>query len=357
MMKILRTPDDCFADLADFPFEPHYTTIKTADGSDLRIHHLDEGPKDGPIVLCMHGQPAWCYLYRKMIPLLTAAGLRVIAPDLPGFGKSDKPAAREDYTFQAQVDWMNAWLNANDWQGLTFFGQDWGGLIGLRLVADQPDLFDGVVISNTGLPLPAPMPEEKLEEVLRYKASPDTPSLIQMSKSLGKMSGDNKALKFAVWQKFCWGTEDLPIGTLMYMATSHASQLSNAIQLLLYKFGLGKIAASPLSKAYEAPYPQPAYKMGPRAMPSCVPTLPNDPSMDAQRHAWEVLSRFEKPFLCAFSDGDPITRGGDADFISKVPGAKGQAHKTIPGGGHFIQEDVAEALSTTIIEFVRQSLK
>ena len=150
-MKILRTPDSRFANLPDYPFEPNYTTIKTSDGSDLRIHHLDEGPADGPLVLCMHGQPVWSYLYRKVIPYLTAAGMRVIAPDLVGYGKSDKPAALEDYTYENQVVWLGAWLEANDFSGVTFFGQDWGGLVGLRLVVNHADRFDRVVISNTGL--------------------------------------------------------------------------------------------------------------------------------------------------------------------------------------------------------------
>ena len=134
-MKILRTPDSCFEDLTDYPFKPHYTTIKTHDGQDLRIHHIDEGPRDGAVVLCIHGQPVWSYLYRKMIPYLTAAGLRVICPDLVGYGKSDKPAAREDYTYERQVEWMGAWLEQNNFSGITFFGQDWGGLIGLRLLS------------------------------------------------------------------------------------------------------------------------------------------------------------------------------------------------------------------------------
>ena len=151
-MQILRTPDGCFDGLKDYPFEPHYTEIKTNQGVNLRIHHIDEGPADGPLVLCLHGQPVWSYLYRKMIPILNAAGLRVIAPDLVGYGKSDKPAAREDYSYERQVEWMGQWLQQNDFKGLTFFGQDWGGLIGLRMVAAHPDRFDRVVISNTGLP-------------------------------------------------------------------------------------------------------------------------------------------------------------------------------------------------------------
>ena len=151
-MQILRTPEDQFAGVKDYPFAPHYTVVKTHDGSDLRIHHIDEGPVDGPVILCMHGQPVWSYLYARMIPHLVKAGIRVIAPDLPGYGKSDKPAAREDFSYQRQVDWMNQWLIQNDFSNLTFFGQDWGGLIGLRMVADNNDRFDRVAIGNTGLP-------------------------------------------------------------------------------------------------------------------------------------------------------------------------------------------------------------
>jgi len=351
-MKILRTPDERFANLAAFPFPPHYTTLRIEDGSWLRIHHLDEGPRDGPTVLCMHGQPAWSYLYRKMIPRLTAAGLRVIAPDLPGFGRSDKPAAREDYTYQSQVDWMNAWLTANDFSRLTFFGQDWGGAIGLRMVADQPDRFDRVVISNTGLPLPEDSPEGAAE-VAAFLATPQTPSLIEMGRALRDMSGDNRALKFAYWQKFCWGTEDLPVGLMMQLGTAGASRLAGLASVLMHRLGLGELGKSAIARAYDAPYPDPRFKMGPRAMPMRVPTLPTDPAFEAQRKAWDVFSTWDKPFLCAFSDGDPITRGGDAPFLEKVPGARGQPHRTIPGGGHFVQEDAPEALSQTIIDFVR----
>ena len=354
-MKILRTPDARFADLSDYPFEPHYTVIKTSDGSDLRIHHLDEGPADGPVVLCMHGQPAWSYLYRKMIPILTRAGLRVIAPDLPGFGKSDKPAAREDYSYQSQVDWMNAWLRANDFSALTFFGQDWGGLIGLRFVAEQSERFDRVVISNTGLPLPAEIPDEFIAEVKAFKADPHVPGLIKMARAIGEISGENRALKFAYWQKYCWGTPDLPVDVLMYMGTTKSSRLSSALNLGLNKLGMGKIKKSPVAQAYGAPFPDPSYKMGPRAMPSQVPTLPDDSSIAAQQRAWEFLRSFDKPFLCAFSDSDPITRGGDAPFRDSVPGARGQPHRTISGAGHFVQEDAPEELSQTIIDFVRDT--
>lgn len=353
-MKILRTPDERFSGLDGFPFAPHFTTIPTADGSELRIHHVDEGPRDGPIVLCLHGEPAWSYLYRKMIPLLTAAGLRVIAPDLPGFGKSDKPADREDYTYQSQVDWMNAWLIANDFKRITFFGQDWGGMIGLRMVADQPDRFDCVVISNTGLLRPPTnVPEEELRAIEALKASPRTPTLIEMGRALRGMSGESKLLKFATWQKFTWETEDLPIGLMMYLGTSHEPRLQTAINLGLRKLGMGKIATSSLVKAYEAPYPDKTYKMGARAMPTRVPLLPGDPSTEAQLKAWSVFEKFEKPFLCAFSDDDPITATQEAEFRQRVPGAKGQPHRTISGGGHFVQENAPQALSKTIIEFIR----
>ena len=197
-MLILRTPDERFEGLADYPFAPHYTTIQTHDGSDLRIHHLDEGPAEGPVVLCMHGQPVWSYLYRHVIPHLTAAGMRVIAPDLVGYGKSDKPAAREDYSYQRQVEWMGAWLEANDLSGITFFGQDWGGLIGLRLVVNYPDRFDRVVISNTGLPYNPDVPREVVTAVEAFRADAPTPSMLEMQKAIGGMrQGAHPASKFA----------------------------------------------------------------------------------------------------------------------------------------------------------------
>lgn len=353
-MKILRTPDECFAGLEDFPFLPRYTTIGAGNGSELRIHHVDEGPREGPVVLCMHGEPAWSYIYRKMIPLLTAAGLRVIAPDLPGFGKSDKPADREDYTYQSQVDWMNAWLLANDLKGVTFFGQDWGGAIGLRMVADNPDRFDRVVVSNTGLFYPPEdAPEEEIRAAEALRASPRTPTLIEMGRALQGMSGESKLVKFATWQKFAWETEDFPVGLLMYFGTSHESRFSNALNMGLRRLGVGKIATSPLVKAYEAPYPDARYKMGVRAMPRQVPLLPGDPSTAAQHAAWAVFEKFEKPFLCAFTDDDPITASQEAEFRRRVPGAKGQPHTTIPRGGHFVQENAPEALSKAIIDFIR----
>ena len=352
-MKVLRTPDRCFEGLADYPFEPNYTTILAADGTELRIHHLDEGPRDGPIVLCMHGQPAWSYLYRKMIPLLVDKGMRVIAPDLVGYGKSDKPGARENYSYQNQVDWMTAWLNENDFTGVTFFGQDWGGLIGLRMIVEAPDRFDRVVISNTGLPYNPDMPEEEARRVRKFRDTGPTPTLFQMGAALQRVDLDGPKA-FAYWQKWCWGTEDMPIGFIMSTGQGELSQASIAFRYMLSRLGLTKLRPStPLGKAYEAPFPGPEYKMGPRAMPMQVPLLPDDPSAEAQRKAWEFYSKFEKPFLCAFTDDDPVTRGSDAPFIDLVPGTKGLPHETIRGGGHFVQEQQPHKLVDLITTLIR----
>ena len=333
---------------------PNYTTISTHDGSDLRIHHLDQGAEEGPLVLCMHGQPVWSYLYRKMIPPLVEEGMRVIAPDLPGYGKSDKPAAREDYSYQRQVDWMGAWLVKNDFSGITFFGQDWGGLIGLRLVANHPDRFDRVVIANTGLPYNPDVPEEVVKQVEEFRANAKTPSLRQMQQALGQMAG-NPATKFAYWQKFCWETEDMPIGFMMSMMMERQSNLSRGVKFLLHHLGIRSPLPSDLAKAYDAPFPDASFKMGPRAMPSHVPTLPTSPSLEAQRRAWEFFETFDKPFLCAFADNDPVTAGLDAPFKERVPGAKGLPHTTIRRGGHFVQENAPDRVSKAIVELIRST--
>lgn len=353
-MKILRTPDERFANIAHYPFDPHYTTIKTDDGDDLRIHHIDEGPADGPLVLCMHGQPVWSYLYRKMIPHLTAAGMRVIAPDLVGYGKSDKPAALEDYTYERQVAWLGAWLQANDLTGITLFGQDWGGLIGLRLVVDHDARFDRVVISNTGLPYNPDTPEAVVREVEEFRANAPTPSLVQMQKAISGMAGGDPARKFAYWQKFCWESVDMPIGFMMSMMMEPRSNMSRAFNFLLHTLGVHR-SLGPLGDAYEAPFPDPSYKMGPRAMPSQVPTLPTSPSLAQQGKAWEFFDQFEKPFLCAFADNDPVTAGAQTEFLERVPGSKGLPHTTIKNGGHFVQELAPDQVSRVIVDLIRST--
>ena len=338
-MKVLRTPDDRFENLPDFPYEPRYTEVPDGEGGSLRIHHVDAGPKDGPIVLCMHGQPTWSYLYRHMIPVLTAGGLRVLAPDLVGFGRSDKPSAREDFSYNRQVEWMTAWLTQNDVRGATLVGQDWGGLIGLRMVAENPDRFDSVVAANTGLPLPLELAEDRVAAVKEFlsPATP-TPSMEEMMGAITSLDPDSREKKFAYWQKWTWETEDLPIA--MVVAASVV--------------GGGGDPLSPAEiAAYDAPFPDPSFKMAARAMPTQVPTLPGDPSVPAQMAAWKSFSEWEKPFLCAFTDNDPVTAGADSAFIDRIPGARGQSHQTIEGGGHFLQEARGTALADIVVHFVR----
>ena len=295
---MLRTPDDRFASLPDFPFEPHYVEID--DGP--RVHHLDEGPADAAPVLLIHGEPTWSFLYRKMIPVLVADGHRCVAPDLVGFGRSDKPSEQDDYTYQRLVDWMSEVVfGALDLHDITVFGQDWGGLVGLRLVAARPERFARVVVANTGLPTGDRAPNEA----------------------------------FLSWQRFAREAEEFPIGPIVAGGCAD---------------GLSEEAIA----AYDAPFPDDSYKAGARVLPSLVPTSPDDPAREANLAAWQALERFDKPFLCAFSDGDPITKGGERPFISRVPGAGGQPHTTIAGAGHFLQEDKGEELAGVIADFIKR---
>jgi haloalkane dehalogenase len=301
-MQILRTPDERFSNLPDYPFAPHYLDVPDGGGGGLRIHYVDEGPKGGEPVLLTHGEPSWSYLYRKMIPIFVQAGYRVVAPELVGFGRSDKPADRKDYTYQRHVDWMQSWLDRMDLTRITFFGQDWGGLIGLRLVTNNPDRFARVVVANTGLP-----------------------------------TGDHPVSDaFLKWRKFSMETPGFPVGIIV----------NGACKTPLPAEVIG---------AYDAPFPDESYKEGARIFPSLVPITPDDPAAPFNRKAWEVLQKFEKPFLTAFSDGDPITRGGDKVFQNLVPGAKGQPHTTIQGGGHFLQEDRGEELARVIVKFMART--
>lgn len=296
-MEILRTPDERFADLPGFPFPPRYLEVPGGDGSALRVHYLDEG--DGPVVLLIHGEPSWAYLYRKMIPVLVNAGLRCVVPDLVGFGRSDKPAQRSDYTYERHVEWMSSVVEQLDLNDATFFGQDWGGLVGLRVVAAMPDRFARVVVGNTGLP-----------------------------------TGDQKMTEaFLNWQKFSQETPVFPVGQLI-------------------KGGCRSEIADEIVAAYDAPFPDDTYKEGARQFPVLVPTKPDDPASEANRQAWRVFESWTKPFLTAFSDKDAITRGGERVFQQRVPGAKDRDHVTIEGAGHFLQEDAGEQLAEVIAKFV-----
>lgn len=336
-MKVLRTPDERFENLPGYPFAPHYTNVPDGEGGTLRIHHVDEGPRDGQIVLCMHGQPSWSYLYRHMIPVLTEAGLRVLAPDLVGYGRSDKPAAREDYSYERQVEWLTAWLIQNDVQDATLMGQDWGGLIGLRLVTENPDRFARIVVANTGMPTPGPVPQERIDEVREFRDNHPPLTMQQVMAALGKPDPKKPELTFAHWQKFNWESDDMPIG-MMIMGTVDGRTLSAE-----------EVAA------YDAPFPDPSFKMGTRAMPSQVPTFPDNPSVEPNKRAWEVLAKWEKPLLCAFSDNDPVSAGGDARFRKEVPGAQGQPHVKIKGGGHFLQEGRGVELAGIIASFIKST--
>jgi haloalkane dehalogenase len=299
-MDCLRTPDEAFAGLPDFSFAPNYAEVPAGEAR-LRVHFLDEGARDAPVVVLMHGEPSWCFLYRKMLPVLVSAGLRAVAPDLVGFGRSDKPAARDDYTYARHVEWMRAVLfDALDLRDVTLVGQDWGGLIGLRLVGEHPERFARVVAANTFLP------------------TGDTPP------------GD----AFLTWQRFSQTVEEFPVGFIVDSGCT--SDLPDAVRA-----------------AYDAPFPGEEYKAGARQFPMLVPTTPDDPAADANRAAWEVLRRFGRPFLTAFSDADPITQGGDRVFQREVPGCAGQAHTTIAGGGHFLQEDRGEELARVVAAFVK----
>jgi len=298
-MEILRTPDSRFEHLPGFNFSPNYLEIPDGEGGSLRVHYVNEGEPSDETVLFLHGEPSWCYLYRKMIPVVVNAGYRAVAPDLIGFGRSDKPVQQGDHTYQRHVDWMLVVLDRLNLSDVTLVCQDWGGLIGLRLVAARPECFARVVVANTGLP-----------------------------------TGDHPMSKaFLSWREYSRTTPDFHIGGIIQGAC--VNPLSDDV-----------IAA------YDAPFPDDAHKAGARILPSLVPIAPDDPAAEANRQAWQVLSRFEKPFLTAFSDSDPVTRGGDKVFQNSVPGAKGRPHTTIEGGGHFLQEDRGEDFARVVVAFM-----
>jgi haloalkane dehalogenase len=332
-MEFKRTPDECFDNLPDFPFEAHYQQIPDGEGGELRMHYLDEGPADGEVVLLMHGQPSWCYLYRKMIPLFVAAGHRVIAPDLIGFGKSDKPTERENYTYANHVAWVQALLEALDLADITLFCQDWGGLIGLRVAAENADRFARIVVANTGLPDSQGVAEADLDEASKpmdayYETVPVHANVMDMFVG---MSSDTSGMGFMHWQKFCAESEGfLPEEVLAGMLDLSAEEKA----------------------AYAAPFPEEAYKAGARQFPTLVPIRPDNAATLANRAAWAVFEQWEKPFLTAFSDSDPVTAGAHVRFQKSVPGAQGQPHVTIEGAGHFLQEQAPQELADATLKLI-----
>lgn len=301
-MDFLRTPEERFSNLPGFPYAPRYVDVPSGEAGVLRMAYIDEGPRDAEVVLMLHGEPSWSFLYRKMIPVITGAGLRAVAPDLIGFGRSDKPTRREDYTYARHVDWMKAFLATTDLRRVTLMCQDWGGLIGLRIVGEEPDRFARVVAANTFLP-----------------------------------TGDQKMPEaFFTWREFSQTVPEFPVGFILKSAC--AREVSPEIMA-----------------AYDAPFPDETYKAGARAFPLLVPATPDDPASEPNRKAWQSLAQFERPFLTAFSDSDPITRGGDHALQERILGAKGQPHTTIVRAGHFLQEDDGEGLAQVVVDFTRRT--
>ena len=294
-MSVLRTPDARFLNLPGYDFDSHYVEIDS-----LRMHYLDEGPADGPVVLLLHGEPSWSYLYRKMVAPIADAGCRVIAPDLIGFGKSDKPTAQGDYSYAGHVDWMRQFIETLDLKDISLFCQDWGSLIGLRVAAENQRRFARIAVGNGGLP-----------------------------------TGDREFPRaFRIWRAFARWSPWFPIGRIIQAGT--ITELSKA-----------EIAA------YDAPFPSARYKAGARAFPMLVPTEADNVASDDNRRAWVSLEQFQKPFLTTFSNRDPITRGGERNFHERVPGAKNQPHVKIRNAGHFLQEDKPAELAEVLIRFVK----
>jgi haloalkane dehalogenase len=303
-MQRLTTPAERFEKLEGFDFPTVTAPVTDPTGGDaLGLSMVDTGSSSsGEVVLLLHGEPSWSYLYRSMIPTLVARGHRVVAPDLIGFGRSDKPASRHEHTYARHVEWLReALFDHAILDGVTVFGQDWGGLIGLRLVAEHPDRFARVAVGNTGLPTGDERPNEA----------------------------------FSAWRQYSQTTPSFDVGRIV--SGGCARRLDEAAVA-----------------AYDAPFPDDTYKEGPRQMPTLVPTTPADPAAAANRAAWDALSRFERPFLCCYSDGDAITKGADRKFLERVPGAAGQPHTTIEGAGHFLQEDAGEALAEVLCGFIDQ---
>jgi haloalkane dehalogenase len=303
VMETLRTPDDRFRDLPGFDFPPAYAEVPDADGGTLRMAYVETGPADGPVALLLHGEPSWSFLYRHLMDELAAAGIRAVAPDLVGFGRSDKPGRIEDHSYARHVEWVRALVFDDlDLRDVTLVGQDWGGLLGLRLVAEHPDRFVRVVASNTGLPTgDLGMPE--------------------------------------VWWRFRRAVEKasvLDVGRLV--ASGCVRPMSEEVRA-----------------AYDAPYPDETFKAGPRAMPLLVPTAPDDPATEANRAAWDTLTRLDLPFLVAFSDSDPITAAMAPVLERAMPGAKGREHPVVAGAGHFLQEDAGPVLGRLVAEFMKSS--
>lgn len=298
-MKRLRTPEARFVGLPDFPFTPKYVEVPSGNGDPLRMAYLDEGSRGGPCVLMLHGEPTWSFLYRKIIPVLARNGVRAVAPDLIGFGRSDKPEDREAYSFEAHVEWVRSFITQLSLSNVTLLCHDWGGLIGLRLVGESPELFARVVATNTFLPT----------------------------------GDDTLPDAFYAWRTFSQSTPVLPVGRIV--ASACARPVSEEVVA-----------------AYDAPFPDETYKAGVREFPMLVPTTSDDPAAPANRRAWQGLSRYERPFLTLFGDSDPITKSAEGTLTERIPGAAGQPHATLPNTAHFSPEDAGEEMAEHLLAFL-----
>lgn len=293
MIDFVRTPDERFKGIPNYPFSPNYIDI---DG--LRMHYVDEGDKEADPILMLHGEPTWSYLYRHMIPICAAAGHRVIAPDLIGFGKSDKPTQLEDYSYQSHMDWITQFIHSMDLKNITLVCQDWGSLLGIRLAAENESRFKAIVVGNGILP-----------------------------------TGDDPLpLAFKAWKAFALNSPWFPIGRIVDV-------------------GSGKPLSKAERRAYDAPFPSSKYKAGTRAFPRLVPVSTDNPATQANRQAWKVLEKWNKPFLTTFSSGDPIFRPAAKIFRQRIPGAKGLKHRTL-WGGHFLQEDSGTEFAQAVNELL-----
>jgi haloalkane dehalogenase len=320
-MKSLRTPEGHFSNLPGYPFEPHYIEVPDTEGGKLRIHYVDEGPAKAAPVVLFHGEPTWSFLYRKMIPVIAGAGHRVLAPDLVGFGKSDKPTRKTDYTFSRHVKWMRSWLLGLDLKNITFFGQDWGSLIGLTICALEGSRVDRIMISNGGLP--------------------DPRHFERLIKALESFSDDPEA--FTRWQSWIEKQESLDIGKIM----------TGEVPELRFEKGVTPLLSDEERAAYNAPFPDATYQAGARVFPLLAPRGPEDSeTLKYFTEAWDVFDHWVKPFLTAYGKADPILGWFDQIFQEYIPGAKGQPHKAFPDGIHFIQEQYGPELARIMNDFI-----
>ncbi len=317
--EVLRTPDEAFENLPDYPFTPNYV-----ESLGYRIHYVDEGPRDGAVVLLMHGQPSWSYLYRHMIPVLADAGFRVIAPDNVGFGKSDKPIDPNDHTYQMHIDVMSNFVDKLALENVTYFGQDWGGLIGLRVVAERPSRFSRIMISNAALPAAPGIKGWLGFPLFRFS--------VWREGNVQKLGTGSDGFNFQQWVAYARHTDNFDFAGLFQNGTSRS--LSD-IELA----------------GYAAPYPSNEYLAGVRMFPTLVASQlrQNQKVMD------EFYSNWDKPLLTAFGSNDTLMAGRDKVWQTSVPGAKGQAHTLVEGARHFIQDDTPEELSRLLIEFIEKN--